>query len=247
MNNDVQDAIRQADLLMKEGKYKSAWNLLLPYKSDPAARKRLAWLDQKRQQASQSKTKENKGTASQSRTRLFLLVALVIILAIGGFAIYRTTQQNPVPSTQVTDSTALAVAPTEGVTATPFVVLTVTATEIPPTENSQESSLQQQLRDWLATVEGVSQVLSFDVDIPGDEPPLVYVELLATAGHNDTHIPELLVQKLNETLNTTQYSDFLIIINDDQRVIEYRFNSVNNTWEQTELSSSIATTAEPGP
>ena len=59
MNNDVQDAIRQADLLMKEGKYKSARNLLLPYKSDPAIRKRLAWLDQKRQQASQSQTKEN--------------------------------------------------------------------------------------------------------------------------------------------------------------------------------------------
>src|SRR6185369_11769638 len=99
MDNEVQDVIRQADLLIKEGKYKSAWNLLLPYKFDRAVRKRLAWLEQKRQQASQSQTNVSTEDRSEMRTRLYLVIVLVIILLIGGFGVYRLTQQNGAPST----------------------------------------------------------------------------------------------------------------------------------------------------
>src|SRR4051812_10438416 len=186
MSNDIQDVIRQADLLMKEGKYKSAWNLLLPYKSDLAVRKRLAWLDQKRQQATQTETVTNTSALSQSRTRLYLLMVTVIILVIGGLAIYRLTQQTAVPPTQITDNNAVAAVPTQSVSLTPSIVLTPTETEVPPTEDSHEVSLQQKLREWLTSVDGVTQVLSFDVDIPGDEPPLVYVELVVNSGYNDT-------------------------------------------------------------
>lgn len=238
MNNDVQDVIRQADLLMKEGKYKSARNLLLPYKSDPAARKRLAWLEQKRQQAAQSDTEVNIDTSSESRTRLYLVVALVIILAIGGFGIYRLTQQNAVQPTQAIDSSAAAVAPTEAVTATPSIVLTATATEIPPTENSQEVSMQQQLREWLATVDGVSQVSSFDVDIPGDEAPLGYVEAVVKSGYNNTKIPDAIVEKLKTVLNTSQFSDLAVILSDGSKTTEYDYDSASGSWNQTELSTT---------
>ena len=154
----------------------------------------------------------------------------MIVLAIGGFGIYRLTQQNAAPSTQVTDSTAAAVAPNEGVTATPSIVLTATATEIPPTEDSQEVNMQQQLRDWLATVEGVSQVLSFDVDIPGAEPPLVYVEVVVNSGFNNTKIPDQIVEKLNTVLNTTQYSDFTVIISDGSTTTEYDYDAASGLW-----------------
>ena len=238
MNNDAQDAIRQADLLMKEGKYKSAWNLLLPYKSDPAARKRLAWLDQKRQQASRAGKKVNTVSNSRQRSRLYILITVVIILGVSGLVIYGLSQQKPVAPTEVTDSTAVAVAPTEGVSATASVVPSATATPIPPTEDSHEVSLQQQLRDWLASVDGVTKVLSFDVDIPGDEPPLAYVEVVVNSGYNDTHIPDEVVQKLNSVLNTTQYSDFAIIMNDGSSTIEYAFDSKSNSWNQTVLAAT---------
>jgi hypothetical protein len=238
MNNNIQDAIQQADLLMKEGKYKSAWNLLLPYKSDPAARKRLAWLAQKRQQASQSEKVVNIEASSQPRFHLYLLFAIVIILVIGSLAIYRLKQQTPVSSTQGTDNTAVAAAPTENIAVTLSIVLNPTETEIPPTEDSQEVSLQQKLRDWLTSVQGVTQVLSFDVDIPGDEPPLVYVELVVNSGYDDTKIPDLIVKKLNDELKTTKYSDFAVIMNDGSTTTEYDYDSAGSAWNQTVLAST---------
>jgi hypothetical protein len=238
MSNDIQDVIRQADLLMKEGKYKSAWNLLLPYKSDLAVRKRLAWLDQKRQQASQTKTVTNTSALSQSRTRLYLLIVTVIILVIGGLAISRLTQQTAVPPTQVIDNTAVAAVPTQSVSLTPSTVLTPTETEVPPTEDSHEVSLQQKLREWLTSVDGVTQVLSFDVDIPGDEPPLVYVELVVGSGYNDTKIPDQIVKKLNDELKTTQYSDFAVIVSDGSATTEYDYDSASSSWNQTQLAST---------
>ncbi|MEP6983982.1 MAG: hypothetical protein ABI970_00170, partial [Chloroflexota bacterium] len=96
MSEDIQDVIRQADLLIKEGKYKSAWNLLLPYKADPATRKRLTWLDRKRQESSPTDNQVSAASGS-GRSRLYRLVALVLILAIGIFAVYRLSQQNAVP------------------------------------------------------------------------------------------------------------------------------------------------------
>jgi hypothetical protein len=240
MNDNAQDAIRQADLLMKEGKYKSARNLLLPYKSDPAARKRLIWLEQKRKQAT---TSENKViTASNSgRSRLYILITVVVILLVGGFVIYRLMQQNqnPVTPTQVAESTSsVAVAATESSSATPSVVpsATVTATPIPPTEDSHEVTLQQQLRDWLGTVDGVSKVLSFDVDLPGDESPLGYVEIVVKSGSNDTHIPDKIVEKLKTELKTTQFTDLAVIMSDGSTTTEYDYDSKANTWNQTVLT-----------
>jgi len=239
MNNDIQDAIRQADLLIKEGKYKSAWDLLLPYKSDPAARKRLAWLDQKRKPTT---TSENKviTTSNSGRSALYILIAAVVVLLVGGFAIYRLTQQNqpPVTPTQVAESTSVAVAATESASATPSPIPSATATPIPPTENSQEVTLQQKLRDWLAAVDGVSKVLSFDVDMPGDEPPLGYVELEVKSGYNDTKIPDKIVEKLKIELKTTQFSDLTVIMSDGSTTTEYDYDSKGNSWNQTVLSST---------
>jgi len=237
MNNDVQDVIRQADLLIKERKYKSAWNLLLPYKSDPAARKRLAWLDQKRQRASQEVKKVTTEPNSQQRSRLYILITVVVILVVSGAVIYGLSQQKPAP-TQVVESTSVAAASTPSVSVTPPAIpsATATATPIPPTEDLKEVSLQQRLRDWLTDVSGVSQVLSFDVDIPGDEPPLAYVEVMVEQGYNDTHIPDKIVQKLNDELKTKQYSDFSIIMSDGSTTTEYAFDSKSSSWNQTVLA-----------
>jgi hypothetical protein len=237
MNDDAQDAIRQADLLMKEGKYKSAWNLLLPYKSDPAARKRLTWLEQKRKQTT---TSENKVmTASNSgRSRLYIPIAVVVILLVGGLVIYGLSQPKPVPPTEVVETARVAAVSTASMSATPSAIPSVapTATAIPPTEDLKEVSLQQKLRDWLASVDGVSQVLSFDVDIPGDEPPLAYVEVVVKQGYNDTNIPDKVVQKLNDELKTKEYSDFSIIMSDGSTTTEYAFDSKSSSWNQTVLA-----------
>jgi hypothetical protein len=240
MSTDLQDIIRQADLLIKEGKYKSAWNLLLPHKADPAVRKRLTWLDQKRKQ---STTSENKVStpANSGRSRLYALIALVVILVVGGFGIYRLSQQNAVPSTPTLESTsaaAVATATTESVTATPTIVLSPTATDIPPTENGQEVTLQQKLREWLAAVKGVSKVLSFDVDIPGDEPPLGYVEVVVDSGFNDTNIPDQIAEKLKTELKTTEFSDLAVIMSDGSTTTEYDYDSKGSSWNQTQLSST---------
>jgi hypothetical protein len=240
MSEDIQDVIRQADLLIKEGKYKSAWNLLLPHKADPAARKRLTWLDQKRQQSSPTDKKVS-AAASSGRSRLYILVAFVLILAIGFFAVYRLSQQNAVPPTATLEGTSAAVVPTvpaESATATPTIVLSPTPTDIPPTENGQEVTLQRRLHDWLATVEGVSKVLTFDVDMPGDEAPLGYVEMIVNSGFNDTKIPDLIAEKLKTELNSTQFSDLTVIMSDGSTTTEYDYVSKTSSWNQIELSST---------
>jgi hypothetical protein len=238
MSEDIQDVIQKADLLIKEGKYKSAWNLLLPYKSDPAARKRLTWLNQQQQQLSQT-DKNVSSPAHRGRSRLYVGIALVLILAVGGFAIYRLSQQNAVPSTPTAEGTNLAVVPTtqaEIATANPTIDLS--PTDIPPTENGQEVSLQQKLRDWLATVEGVSKILTFDVDVPGDVLPLGYVEVVVNSGFIDTKIPGLIVEKLKTELNTTEFSDLTIILSDGSTTTEFNYDSKAGSWNQTELSST---------
>jgi len=116
--------------------------------------------------------------------------------------------------------------------------VTPTATALPPTENSHEVSLQQQLRDSLSTVQGVSKVLSFDIDLPDNEAPLAYVEVNVDSGFNDTHIPDKIVQKLNGVLNTTHYSDLTIIMNDVSSVVQYSFDSANKSWNPVVLAST---------
>ena len=240
MNNDIQDAIRQADLLMKEGKYKSAWNLLTPYKADPAVRKRLAWLEQKRQPTSQTEQKTNSAPTSKQRLRLYILIAVVIILGVSSLIIYNLSQRKSIPTTEVAEATRNIAASTPSTAVTVPATSTVmpSATPIPPTEDSKEVSLQQRLRDWLASVEGVSQVLSFDVDIPGDEPPLGYVEVVVNSGYNDTKIPDQIAEKLKTELKTTEFSDLAVIMSDGSTTTEYDYDSKSSSWNQTELSST---------
>jgi hypothetical protein len=238
MNNDLQDVIEQADILIKSRKYKSAWKLLLPYQNEPAARKRLLWLQQKQVKGSKPDPVAEAVPNSRNQRRLYVLVAILVILGLSVLVIYRVSQQAPaapnaagVP-TVVGEATQIVLA----VTAMPSLI--PTATELPPTENSHEVSLQQQLRDWLSTVQGVSQVLSFDVDIPDNEAPLAYVEVNVESGYNDTHIPDEIVQKLNSVLNTTNYSDLTVIMNDVSSIVQYSFDSTVSTWNQVVLAST---------
>jgi hypothetical protein len=169
--------------------------------------------------------------SSRSRRRPVLLIgaSLLGLLGVGIAAIYLLSQQE-------TDSLPADV----GTATDTSVNITATspATAVPPTEPPQEVTLQQQLQDWLKTVVGVNDVLSLDIDVPGDEPPLIYVEISVSPGYNNTSIPDALVAKVNETLNTTQYSDFVVIINDESQTVEYTFDSQNVVWSQTVLSGT---------
>jgi hypothetical protein len=238
VNNHLRDAIQQADLLIKEGKIKSARKVLLPYQNDPMARKRLVWLEKKQQQALRAGKKRNAKSNSRRRYPLYLFMALITILGLSILAIYRLSLPETVPPTVAGEATSIISDSTARVSAGP------SATEIPPTEDSQEVGLQEQLRDWFMTVDGVNNVLSLDVDVLSDGPPLVYAEIGVNPGYNDTRIPDIFMQKLNDSLNTTRYSDFVIIINDELRVVEYAFDSENIVWQQTELASTTPSTPD---
>jgi hypothetical protein len=239
MNKEVRDAIQQADSFIKEEDFKSAWQVLLPYQNDPMARKRLVWLKQKRQQAATAGKERNMKSNVQKRYGQYLFISLLIVFGLGILAIYGLSSRETVLPTAVGEEPSIASDSTVTVLARP------SATEVPPTEAAQEVGLQQQLRDWFVGVEGVSQVLTLDVDVPIGDPPLIYAEIVVSPGFNDTRIPDMFVQKLNETLNTTDYSDFVIIVNDELRVVEYRFDSESILWHQTELTSAVPPTAEP--
>ncbi len=186
------------------------------------------------QQKQSSRAARSSTSSSRSRRRpvLFIGASLLGLLGVGIAAIYLLSQQE-------TDSPPADV----GTTADTSVTVTATspATAVPPTEPPQEVALQQQLRDWLKTVVGVNDVLSLDIDVPGDEPPLIYVEISVSPGYNTTSIPDAFVAKVNETLNTTQYSDFVVIINDETQTVEYTFDSQNVVWSQTVLSGTSST------
>jgi hypothetical protein len=115
---------------------------------------------------------------------------------------------------------------------------------VPPTEPPQEVDLQQQLKDWLMTVVGVTDVLSLDIDVPSDESPLVYAELNVSPGYNNTNIPDAIVAKANETLNTTQYSDFVVIINDETLVVEYSLDPETLVWNENVLADNTPPESE---
>jgi hypothetical protein len=158
-----------------------------------------------------------------------LLVGVTLLLAVGIAVIYLLSAQgndsSPVGGGAATATNANT-------------VLTPQPTAVPPTEPPTEVAMQDQLRSWLRSVVGVTQVLSLDIDVPSDEAPLVYAEIDVSEGYNDTNIPDALVAKMNETLNTTQYSDFAVIMNDGSATIEYDFDSQNATWSQTVLSGN---------
>jgi hypothetical protein len=155
------------------------------------------------------------------RRLVYVTVIFLVIIVVGVSAIYALSQEDTEPSS--TESNLAA---------------TLSATNVPPTEAPQEVALQQQLRDWALTMEGVTQVSTLDIDIPENEPPLIYAELEVEAGYNNQSIPNLLITKVNEVLNVTQYSDVTVIINDGTQIIEYTLNPENNTWNQTVLSTN---------
>jgi hypothetical protein len=232
MNDEAKAAIQQADLLIKEGKLNSARKTLLPYRNNPAAYKRLVWLEQKRQQAGQAEKPHNTKSSPRHRYPLLFLSGLVIIFGLGIVAIYALSpRENGLPTIVG-----------EVIPRTPNLAASVSASSLVTqpleSENPEEVGLQQQLRDWFITVDGVHNVLSLDVDVPDDSSPLIYAEIVVSPGYNDTRIPDIFVQKLNETLGTMQYSDFVIILNDNSQVVEYMFDSDNIVWHQTELGSA---------
>ena len=171
---------------------------------------------------------DQSGLSSSRRPVLFAGVTLLLAIVIA--AIYLLSTQGNTSSPSVGSGSA-----------TPInidTILTPQPTAIPPTEPPTEVAMQDQLQSWLASVVGVTQVVSLDIDVPSDEAPLVYVELAVSPGYNDTNIPNTLVAKMNVTLNTTQYSDFAVIMNDGSATIEYDYDSQSATWTQTVLSGN---------
>ncbi len=185
---------------------------------------------QQQKQSSRAARSSTSSSLSRGRPVLFIGASLLGLLGVGIAAIYLLSQQEtdslPADVSTATDTNVTATSP---------------ATAVPPTEPPQEVALQQQLRDWLKTVVGVNDVLSLDIDVPGDEPPLIYVEISVSPGYNTTSIPDAFVAKVNETLNTTQYSDFVVIISDETQTVEYTFDSQNVVWSQTVLSGTAST------
>jgi hypothetical protein len=250
VSNDLKNVIERADRYLKQGKYRAAWDLLLPYKDQPAARKRLVWLRNKRRAAVQVK----ESRPSPRRAPVLLGIVLVIIIVIGAFLIlgrgdgYDSSDATDSPNNQVAadqTGTALMSASTPA-TSDSSTALATPATETPVvTEDPQELTLQEQLESWLLDYEGVDNVISLDVDIPEDEPPLAYVELVVFPGNNNTTIPNAFKQHLTESLNTTSYSDFVVIMSDGQQVIEYILNLEDESWQQTPLVSSTPATPRP--
>jgi hypothetical protein len=187
---------------------------------------------QRQKQSSPSARRSTTSSRSRRRPVLFIGVSLLGLLGVGVAAIYLLSQQE-------TDSNPVDV----GTAADMSVNITATspATAVPPTEPPQEVALQQQLRDLLKTVVGVNDILSLDIDVPGDEPPLIYVEISVSPGYNNTNIPDAFVAKVNETLNTTQYSDLVVIISDESQTVEYTFDSQNLVWSRNVLSGTAPT------
>lgn len=155
----------------------------------------------------------------------YAVVVLLVLVVVSLVVIYALSQDDPDSSTTGANLPA-----------------TLPATTVPPTEAPQEVALQQQVRDWVLTVDGVTQVLTLDIDVPGDEPPLIYAELEVGPGHNNTSIPNQLVAKVNEVLSISQYSDFVVIMNDGTQVTEYTLNLETGGWSETVLTGGSSST-----
>ena len=251
MSDDLRNVVQQADEHIKQGEYRAAWELLLPYKDEASARKRLIWLRNKRR-ASAGQTQKHPATR---RTPILLGIVLISIIVLGGFLVLtlQNDDENPEPTSaanlDVTDTNTEGeptAAPHTAVDEDAATDIPTPATETPVvTEDPQELSLQEQLETWLLELEGVDSVISLDVDIPEGQPPLVYTELVVFPGNNNTAIPDAFIQHLNDSLDTTTYSDFVVIISDGQAVTEYILNIEDETWQETELTSSTLATPQP--
>lgn len=160
---------------------------------------------------------------SRRRSLPYMAIVLMGILVFGAVAVAllnRDDDESPGPSNAI-PATAAA---------------TQESTPLPPVEPTQEVALQQQLTAWFLTVAGVDSVSSLDVDVPADEPPLVYAEIAVSPGYNDSRIPETLIAHLKELLNTSQFSDVVVIIDDGAHMTEYTLDPASMVWNDNLLS-----------
>lgn len=168
-----------------------------------------------------------------SRMRFFAYLALsaLVIAGVALAAVYFLSLDDTVPATGSDNAASAAFASADS---TPAPV----PTSIPPTEPSEEIEVQDALQSWFATVAGVTNVRSLDIDVPAGEPPLVYAEIDVEPGYSGQQMAETFVTKLNEVLGVTRYSDLVIIIDDGAQVIEYTFDSDDTIWHETLLASN---------
>lgn len=177
-------------------------------------------------------SRAEKHPLSRVRFFVYLTVSALVLAGAALATVYFLPPDDTLPTTDLYDATSATSAP-----ATDSIVAPL-ATSIPPTEPSEEVAVQNQLRSWFATVSGVTNVHSLDIDMPADEPPLVYVEIDVRPGYNNQRLPETFVAKLNEVLGVTRYSDLVVIIDDGELMIEYTFDSENTVWHETLLTSN---------
>jgi len=161
----------------------------------------------------------------------YLMLTMLTLAGVGLAALYIASLDESAPSSASSNVAASAPTGTTVRTAAPQ------ATQPPPPEPSQEVELQQQLRDWLVSTTGVTNVLSLDIDVPAGEAPLVYAEIEVSPGYNNTGIPEIFAARLNEALDVTQYSDLVVIIDDGVQTVEYTFDPEARAWNETLLDS----------
>ena len=147
------------------------------------------------------------------------------------------------PAATETSSLQASPAPTNTVEAnlvTAQVQASPVATNIPPTDviitpDAQELSLQEQVQLDLLNLEPVDTIITLDVDLPEGQPPLVYLEVVLQTGYNNIQTIDMIKQQLDSRLNTSQYSDFLLIASDGLRAVEYTLNVGTNTWIENQL------------
>ena len=91
------------------------------------------------------------------------------------------------------------------------------------------------MREWLINVPDVGEISTLDIDNSSGEPPIVYLEFSVLSETIDDTIPNIVLNKMNEILNTSTYGDFTIIMTNTSQVFEYSLDLTNNEWNRNSL------------
>jgi hypothetical protein len=102
-------------------------------------------------------------------------------------------------------------------------------------ENIEELSLQEEVHSEIMALEAVDAIISLDIDLSEGQAPLVYIDLVLNSGYSNVQTADLIKRELNTLLDTTDYSDFVLIASDGLMVIEYKYNAETNTWYENQL------------
>jgi hypothetical protein len=102
-------------------------------------------------------------------------------------------------------------------------------------ENIEELSLQEEVHSEILALDAVDAIISLDIDLSEDQAPLVYIDLVLNSGYSNVQTADLIKQELNTLLDTTDYSDFVLIASDGLMVMEYKYNAETNTWYENQL------------